>query len=55
MNYKIGDKVTTKKKHACQGNEWEVIGVGVEVKLKCLTCGREIVMFKYELDKKIKK
>ncbi len=54
MKYSIGDHVLTKKKHVCGSNEWEVIRMGIDIKLKCTLCGREIIMFKADLDKKIK-
>jgi len=54
MKYSIGDNVLTKKKHVCGSNEWEVMRMGVDIKLKCVSCGREIMMFKADLDKKIK-
>jgi hypothetical protein len=54
MKYSIGDHVLTKKKHVCGSNEWEVMRMGIDIKLKCVSCGREIMMFKADLDKKIK-
>ena len=54
MIYKLGDIVETKKPHVCGNNKWSVIRVGADIKLKCVGCEREIMMAKYELDKKIK-
>ncbi len=54
MKYSIGDHVITKKPHVCGSFEWEVLRTGIDVKLKCIKCGREIMMFKAELDKKVK-
>ena len=36
MAYSVGDKITSKKTHACGNNEWEVTRVGADIKLKCL-------------------
>jgi len=44
MEYNIGDKVKTKKKHPCGSNEWEITRVGVDFKLKCLGCSHVIVL-----------
>lgn len=44
MEYNIGDKVKTKKKHPCGSNEWEITRVGVDFKLKCLGCEHIIVL-----------
>ena len=35
MKYSIGDHVLTKKKHVCGSNEWEVMRMGIDIKLKC--------------------
>ncbi len=53
--YKLGDVVITKKPHVCGSKTWEVLRIGVDIKLKCQGCGREIMMMKHELDKRISK
>jgi hypothetical protein len=52
MNYKIGDIVTMKKKHVCGSKNWIVTRTGIELKLMCQTCKREIMMMKVDVDKK---
>lgn len=52
--YTLGEIVKTKKPHVCGSFEWEVTRTGIDIKLKCVGCGREILMAKVELDKKIK-
>ncbi|MBU1142458.1 MAG: DUF951 domain-containing protein [Firmicutes bacterium] len=54
MKYNIGDHIQTKKKHVCGSDEWEVLRTGAEIKIKCIKCNREIMVFKIELDKKVK-
>jgi len=54
-NYKIGSKVVMKKPHACKTNLWEVTRLGVDIKIKCVNCGRSIMMDRIEFDKKLKK
>ena len=54
-NYKLNDKVIMKKPHACQTNLWEIIRCGVDIKLKCVNCGREIMLDRLEFEKKLKK
>lgn len=54
-NYKLGDTVIMKKQHACGTNEWQIIRTGVDIKLKCLNCNREIMMDRLEFEKKFKK
>lgn len=54
-DYGLGTKVIMKKGHPCGANEWEVIRVGADIKIKCLGCGRTIMMPRLEFNKKIKK
>ena len=54
-NYKLNDLVTMKKQHACGTNEWKITRVGVDIKLKCQNCGREIMMGRLEFERKLKK
>lgn len=54
-NYKLHDRVIMKKPHACQTNEWQITRMGVDIKIKCLKCNREIMMDRLEFEKKLKK
>lgn len=54
MVYICGSKIISKKQHACGGKEWEIVRVGADVKLKCLTCGRAIFMTNDEVKKMTK-
>ncbi len=47
----LGDKVITKKPHACGSNEWTVTRTGADIKLACLRCGRVVML---PLDKALK-
>ncbi|MBE6140967.1 MAG: DUF951 domain-containing protein [Firmicutes bacterium] len=53
--FKLNDEVIMKKKHACQTNLWTITRVGVDVKIKCNNCGREIMMDRMDFIKKLKK
>ena len=53
--YKLGTKVIMKKQHPCGTNEWEVVRVGADIKIKCLYCGRTVLIPRVEFNKKLKK
>ena len=53
--YKLDSHVIMKKPHACGTNEWVITRVGVDIKIKCVNCNREIMMDKLEFEKKLKK
>jgi hypothetical protein len=55
MKYNVGDTIVTKKKHVCGSNEWTVLRTGIEIKIRCTGCGREVMLFKAKLDKRIVK
>ena len=52
--FKLNDKVFMKKPHACGENKWIITRVGVDMKLKCMNCGHEIMMDRLEFKKKLK-
>lgn len=54
-NYNVGTKVIMKKGHPCGSNEWEITRVGVDIKIKCLNCGRTVMLSRIDFNKKIKK
>ena len=49
--YSVGDKIISKKPHACGGNDWTVSRVGADIKIKCDKCGRAIFLSLSEVDK----
>ena len=53
--YKLGSKVVMKKEHPCGTNEWEIVRVGADIKIKCLNCGRTVLIPRIEFNKKLKK
>lgn len=55
VTMKLGDVVQTKKPHPCGGSEWEVVRVGADWKIKCLTCGRLVMLSPDELKKRVKR
>ena len=55
MTYTLGTRVVMKKQHPCGSNEWEITRVGADIKIKCLNCGRTVLIPRIEFNKKIKK
>ncbi len=53
--YELGSKVVMKKQHPCGTNEWEIVRVGADIKIKCLKCGRTVLIPRVEFNKKLKK
>lgn len=55
LYYKVGDQVTLKKGHPCGENRWEVLRTGVDIKLKCMGCERQIWLTRIEFEKRVRK
>lgn len=53
--YKLNDQVIMKKPHACGTNLWTITRMGVDIKLKCVACNREIMLDRLVFEKKLKK
>lgn len=54
MKYELGLIIKTKKPHVCGNDLWVVTRTGVDIKIKCEKCHREIMIPKVKLDKIVK-
>ncbi len=54
MEYHNGDVVRMKKGHPCGTNEWEIVRVGMDFKLKCLGCGRRVMIPRVKFERRVK-
>ena len=44
-----------KKQHPCGVNEWKVIRLGADIRIKCEGCGHSVMIPRREFEKKMKK
>ena len=54
MDIQVNDILTMKKAHPCGSKEFEVTRLGVDYKLKCCGCGREVMTPRVKAQKNIK-
>lgn len=54
LNYEVGDVVKLKKQHPCGSNQWEILRVGADFRLKCLGCGHQIMIARKLVEKNTK-
>lgn len=40
----LHDRVMMKKPHACGDNNWQIVRTGADIKIKCLKCGRIVML-----------
>ena len=55
MDVQVGDRLLMKKQHPCGGREFLVLRVGMDFRLRCLGCGREVMAPRRKIEKNIKK
>lgn len=55
MDLHLGDVVQLKKPHPCGSAEWEILRVGADFRIKCLGCGRVVMLPRSQVEKDIRK
>ena len=53
--FALGDGAVMKKPHACGTNDWTIIRVGADVKIRCRACGRIVMMEREDFARSCKK
>lgn len=52
--FDIGDVIRMKKPHPCGSNEWEILRVGADFRLKCLGCDHQVMVPRKLVEKNTK-
>lgn len=55
MDLHLHDKVELKKPHPCGSVQWEILRVGMDIRLKCQGCGHELMLPRSKAEKSIRK
>ncbi len=53
--YMVGDIVKMKKAHPCGSDQWEVTRTGMDFRIKCQGCGRQVMLPRPKFEKGVKK
>lgn len=53
--FALGDHVMMRKPHPCGSNEWEIVRDGADIKIKCLKCGRIVMLDRCDFIRSAKK
>lgn len=54
LHVEAGQIVALKKGHPCGDNRWEVVRVGADIGLKCVGCGRKIMLSRADFERRFK-
>ena len=55
MDIRLGDRLQMRKPHPCGNNEFLVMRVGADIRIKCLGCGTSVLFDRRDFEKKLKK
>ena len=55
MDIRVGDVITMKKRHPCGCDRFTVLRIGADFRIKCLECGREVMLERVKVEKNIRK
>ena len=55
MDVRVCDELVMKKAHPCGENRFEVLRSGIDFRLRCKKCGREVMVPRIKIEKNIKK
>ena len=55
MDIHVNDILKMKKAHPCGSQEWLVLRVGMDFKIRCQGCGPEVMLPRSKVEKNIRK
>ena len=53
-NLQLDDIVRLRKTHPCGEDKWKVTRIGADIKIKCLGCGRQVMLSRRKLARRVK-
>ena len=54
MDFQLGQVIKKNKPHPCGDNQWEILRVGADFRLKCLGCGHQVMIPRKAVEKGFK-
>jgi len=55
MDLNVGDIVETRKQHPCGSNRFEIMRTGMDFRIRCFGCDKQIWISRRNLERRIKK
>ncbi len=52
--FSLGQVVKMKKPHPCGANNWKILRVGMDFRIKCLHCGRSVLLPRVKFERQVK-
>lgn len=54
MDLQVGEIIRLKKQHPCGSSEWEILRTGMDFRLKCMGCGRQVMLPRKQVEKSLR-
>ncbi|MBK7202179.1 MAG: DUF951 domain-containing protein [Anaerolineae bacterium] len=54
LELSLGDIVRLRKPHPCGGYDWEVVRLGADIGIRCLTCQHKVLLERRDLERRLK-
>lgn len=51
----LGDELQLKKAHPCGSDRWQVLRVGMDLRLRCMGCGRIILVARADIERRVRR
>ena len=51
MDLHVGDIIKREKQHPCGTNEWKILRTGIDFRLECMGCGRQVMVTRKLVEK----
>ena len=55
MDVRLGDILEMRKNHPCGNNKFLVLRIGMDFRIRCQKCGREVMVPRSKIEKNIRK
>jgi len=52
MQFELGDRLRLRKPHPCGSYEWLVVRLGADIGLRCVQCGRRVLLPRSEVERR---
>ena len=53
IQVRVGDIARMRKQHPCGGFEWEITRIGADIGMRCLKCGRRVMLERGEFERRV--
>lgn len=54
IDIRLEDKVRMRKAHACGGTDWQVVRLGTDIGIVCLTCQHRVLLPRSKFARRVK-